>query len=45
MPASGNGLRLSFAILTAEHLRCASLGFDRSAPQLLHELLSILKTV
>ena len=28
----------------AEHLRWASLGFDRSAPQLLHEVLSVLKT-
>jgi hypothetical protein len=42
--ASGNGLCLSSAILAAKLLRWASLGFDRSAPQLLHDLLSALKT-
>jgi hypothetical protein len=42
--ASGNGLRLSSAILTAVRLRRASLGCVPSAPQLLHESLSALKT-
>jgi hypothetical protein len=42
---TGNGLSLSSAIPAAELLRQASLGFDRSAPQLLHKVLSILKTM
>ena len=43
--ASGKGLRLSSAILASGRLRWASLGCVRSAPQLLHGLLSVLKTV
>jgi hypothetical protein len=43
--ASGNGLRLRSAILVAGYLRQASLGRVRSAPQLLHDLLSVLKTI
>jgi hypothetical protein len=42
--ASGNGPRLSSPILTGEHLRWASLGWDRSAPQVLQDLLAVLRT-
>jgi hypothetical protein len=38
-------LWLRSAILVAGYLRRASLGCVRSAPQLLHDLLSVLKTI
>jgi hypothetical protein len=43
--ASGNGLWLSSAIRAPRLLRWAALGFVRSAPQLLHESLSVLNIV
>src|SRR5207247_208255 len=43
--ASSSDLRLRSVILVAGYLRWTSLGFDRSAPQLLHDLLSVLKMV